>query len=441
MAAFLTPFLGSSLNVALPAIGTEFGMDAIVLGWVPMAYLLSAAILVVPFGRVADIHGRKRVFSWGLFVLGAGCVLAGIAEHGWLLILARTLQGAGGAMMFGTAMAILTSVYPRDLRGRVLGINVAAVYAGLSVGPLVGGLLTEQFGWRSIFWVSGSLAFATLLTVLWKLEGEWADARGERLDLPGALLYGLGLSSLIFGLSLLPEMAGMGCLGGALVLLLVFVRWELRVTTPLLDMTLLGSNRVFALSNLAALINYSATFAVGFLLSLYLQYIRALSPEDAGLILIVQPVVMALASPFAGRLSDSIEPRVVASAGMGMIAAGLALLAFLTDDTPIPALLATLALLGMGFGLFSSPNTNAVMSSIQRHQFGLAAGTVATMRMTGQMLSIGMVMLIFALVMGRVPITPVVYASFLQGTSYAFGLFALLCVGGVFASLARGTVR
>jgi len=441
LAAFLTPFLGSSLNVALPSIGREFRMDAILLSWVPTAYLLSAAILVVPFGRIADIHGRKLVFIWGISVLSAGCVLAAVAGEGWILIGARALQGGGGAMIFGTGMAILTSVYPRELRGRVLGINVAAVYAGLSVGPFVGGLLTETAGWRSIFWISGVLGAAMILIVLLALKGEWAEARGARLDLPGGLLYGVSLTGLMYGLSRLPDAIGVALLLVGLVMLLVFIRWELRSSSPLLDMTLFVSNRAFAFSNLAALINYSATFAVGFLLSLYLQYLRGFSPQEAGLVLIAQPVVMAVASPFAGVLSDRIEPRIVASTGMGLIVLGLATLVFLTAATPLPMLLVTLVVLGMGFALFSSPNTNAVMSSIERHQYGVAAGTIATMRMSGQMLSIGIAMLVFALVIGPVPITPQVHAPFLQSISIAFGIFAILCLGGVFASLARGRLR
>jgi len=441
LAAFLTPFLGSSLNVALPSIGRDFAMDAILLSWVPTAYLLSAAILVVPFGRIADIVGRKAVFSWGISVLGAGCMLAAVASHGWVLIAARALQGGGGAMIFGTGMAILTAVYPREQRGRVLGINVAAVYVGLSVGPFVGGLLTEHLGWRSVFWTSGALGGAMLGIVLSKLKGEWAEARGARLDLIGGLLYGAALSGIIYGLSRLPDETGVGLLLIGILVLVAFVRWELRTTSPLLDMALFVSNRVFAFSNLAALVNYSATFAVGFLLSLYLQYIRSFSPQEAGLILIAQPVVMAVASPFAGVLSDRIEPRMVASMGMGLIVVGLTVLVFLTAETPLSVLVATLVLLGMGFALFSSPNTNAVMSSIERHQYGVAAGTVATMRMTGQMLSIGTAMLVFALVMGPVPITPAVHDSFLHSVSIAFGIFALLCFAGIFASLARGRLR
>ncbi|MGB2958649.1 MAG: MFS transporter, partial [Bacteroidota bacterium] len=244
-----------------------------------------------------------------------------------------------------------------------------------------------------------------------------------------------------YGFSQLPHALGAILLAAGLLGMVLFVRWELKAESPLVNMDLFRYNRTFALSNLAALINYSATFAVGFLLSLYLQYIRGFTPQQAGLVLVAQAAVMALGSPFAGKLSDRIEPRIVASAGMGFIVVGLVFLTFLSETTPLWMIVLALVLLGIGFALFSSPNTNAVMSSVERNSYGVAAGTVATMRMTGQMFSLGIVMLIFALAMGRVQILPEYYDQFLTSVRIAFGIFAALCSGGVFASLARGKVR
>jgi MFS family permease len=344
-------------------------------------------------------------------------------------------------MVFGTGVAILTSVFPPEERGRALGINVAAVYIGLSVGPFVGGFLTEQFGWRSIFALMVPLGLLMVIIVIRKLKGEWADAEGAKLDVPGTILYSTTLVAIMYGFSQLPHALGVSLLAAGLLGMVLFVRWELKAESPLVNMDLFRYNRTFAFSNLAALINYSATFAVGFLLSLYLQYIRGFTPQQAGLVLVAQAAVMALGSPFAGKLSDRIEPRIVASAGMGFIVVGLVFLTFLSETTPLWMIVLALVLLGIGFALFSSPNTNAVMSSVERNSYGVAAGTVATMRMTGQMFSLGIVMLIFAVAMGRVQILPEYYDQFLTSVRIAFGIFAALCFGGVFASLARGKVR
>jgi EmrB/QacA subfamily drug resistance transporter len=441
VAAFLTPFMGSSLNVALPSLGQELGMGAVLLSWTQMSYLLAAAIFLVPLGRISDIYGRKRVFVWGTGLFTAASLLTALAPSSTALILGRVLQGIGSAAIFGTSVAILTSVFPPGERGRVLGINVAVTYSGLSVGPFLGGLMTENLGWRSIFYAMVPLGLVVIAFTLSRLHGEWAEARGEAFDLAGSIVYALALVALMYGLSLLPGVLGAGLFGAGLAGLGIFVAWELRTKAPVLDIHLFAHNRPFAFSNLAALVNYSATSAVTFLLSLYLQYIKALSPEQAGLVLIAQPVVMAVFSPLAGRLSDRIEPRLVASLGMAMTAIGLILLILVSSATPLWAIVARLLLLGLGFGLFSSPNMNAIMGSVERQFYGIASGTLATMRLIGQMLSQGIATLLFALYIGHVEITPPLYPSFLSSARSAFTIFAALCIGGIFASLARGRIH
>ena len=441
LGSFLTPFMGSSITVALPSIGSELAMDAISLGWVATAYLLASAMFLVPFGRIADIHGRKKVFTLGIIIFTAASLFSAFSPSATVLIALRALQGIGGAMIFGTGVAILTSVFPAEERGRALGINVAAVYLGLSLGPFLGGFLTQYFGWRSVFMAVVPLGIIVLLFTYWKLKGEWAEARGEKLDIPGSVIYSLTLVALIYGVTLLPEMAGIWLIVTGTIGVVVFVKWEVKVSSPVLNMDMFRNNRTFAMSNLAALINYSATFAVSFLLSLYLQYIKGFSPQSAGIVLIASPAMQAIFSPLAGRLSDRIEPRIVASAGMGFTVVGLILLIFLNEQTGLWFIVASLTILGFGFALFSSPNTNAIMSSAEKKFYGVASATLATMRQIGMMLSMGLVMLIFTVYIGRVQITPEYYPFFLRGVNTAFIIFAVLCFGGIFASLARGKIR
>ncbi len=441
LAAFLTPFMVSSINIALPAIGREFNMSAVALSWIPTAYLLAAAVFLVPFGRIADIYGRKRIFLYGISLYTLAALLLAFSPTASLLIAFRVLEGVGGAMIFGTGMAIVTSVFPPGERGRVLGINVAAVYLGLSLGPFLGGFLTHQFGWRSIFLVNIPIGLLVIYLLLTKLQGEWAGSRGEKFDRAGSVIYGVTLVALMEGLSRLPAQAGAWLIligiGGAAL----FIAWERKAESPLLNMDLFIGNAAFTFSNLAALINYSATFAVGFLLSLYLQYIKGFTPQHAGLVLVAQPLVMVIFSPSAGKLSDKIEPRVVASIGMAFAAVGLFLFTFLNADTHPGSIVSGLVLLGFGFALFSSPNTNAVMSSIDKRFYGIGSATLGTMRLTGQMLSMGIAMLIFSVHIGSARITPENYPLFLKSVRTAFSLFAVLCFAGIFASLARGKVR
>lgn len=438
---FLTPFMGSAVTIALPEIAAEFGLDAVSLGWVTGAFLLAAAALLLPFGRLADIVGRRRVFIAGLSVFAVATLLCAAAPSGGALIGLRLLQGAGGALIFGTGTAILTSVYPPARLGRALGIAVACVYLGLSLGPFVGGMLTAWIGWRGIFLATAPLAAAAAVLVAMHLEGEWAEAKGEEFDLVGSLLYGGALVALMVGLARVSDPAGLLLAAAGVLGLGVFLAWEANARSPLLDLRLFRENPVFIYSNLAALINYSATFGVPFLLSLYLQFVRGLAVETAGAVLVMQPVVQSLVSPLAGWLSERVEPRIIASAGMAVIAVGLLALTTLAETTGLGLLLALLALLGFGFALFSSPNTNAVMGAVEPRVYGIASGILGTMRLLGQLLSMALILVLFSLIMGDAPLTPPLYPLFLKSARVAFGVFAVLCVVGVVASLRRGNVR
>ena len=430
LASFLAPFMGSSINIALPSIGRQFEADAVTLSWVATGYLLAAAVFLVPFGRLADIIGRKKIFVAGIITYSSSTILSAVAPSIGALVAFRVIEGTGAAMIFGTGIAILTSVYPPGDRGRALGINTAATYFGLSLGPILGGFLIQNFGWRSIFLVNIPFCVLIIYLVTRRLHGEWAEAAGETFDLSGAFFYGLALVGVMLGFSRLPRPLGIGLLGGGLALAGAFIFRVSRTPHPVLDLGLFRTNRVFAFSNLAALINYMATFAVGFFLSLYLQYIVGLNAQQAGLVLIAQPAVMALFSPLAGRLSDRIEPRFVASTGMAFSAAGLFLLTFLHADRHLGFVIGCLAVLGFGFALFSSPNMNAAMGAVAKKHYGVASATLSTNRIVGQMFSMGIATMILAVRVGRVQITAANQESFLQAVRTGFLVFGALCVVG-----------
>ncbi len=441
LSSFLTPFMGSSVNVALPAIADDLNMNAVTLSWVATSYLLAAAAFLVPLGRVADIWGRKRVFVIGMAVFAVASALCALAPSAGPLIAFRWVQGIGSAMIFGTSIALLTSVYPIQERGKAFGITVAIVYLGGASGPVLGGFLTTYLGWRSIFLV----ILPGIAGVIWigtrKLAGEWCEAKGERYDHVGAVFYVLSLTAVIVGFSFLSEPTGIVLAVVGTCLLAAFVLWELRQRSPVLEMRLFLGNRAFAFSNLAALINYAATFAVGFMVSLYLQYVEGFSPHEAGMILVSQMIVMAAFSPVAGRLSDVVEPRIIASIGMGINAIGLALISFFREGTEVWMMVAVLAFLGFGFALFSSPNTNAIMSSVEKRNYGIASASVGTMRLIGQVLSLGIATMFIAAYVGGTEMSSELAPEFMKAFQPAFITFAVLCLIGVFASLTRGRLR
>lgn len=439
--SFMAPFMISAVNVALPAIQKEFGVDAVVLSWVATIYLLATAIFLVPMGRIADIHGRKKIFLAGQIVFTLACFSTVHVQSIATLIFLRVLQGLGSAMVVTTGMAILTSVFEPRQRGKAIGIAVSAVYIGLALGPFVGGIMTQHLGWRSIFVLVTPFGLAAIAVTWIYLKGEWADAKGEAFDWTGSLLYGLALVLIIYGATILPKIRAVYLIAPGLVCLVIFVVRQLKSDSPVFDVRLFADNKLFTFSSLAALIHYSATFAVTFLISLYLQYIKGMPPQSAGIILVAQPVCMALFSSLAGKLSDVVEPRRIASIGMAQTALGLFLLRLLGSDTSVTYTVIVLMVLGTGFALFSSPNMNAIMSSVEKRHYGIASGSVATMRLLGQMLSMATATVVFALIIGQVKIAPQNYANLMQSIKLCLLISALLCCIGIFFSLFRGDLH
>ncbi|OPX58481.1 MAG: putative transporter [Methanobacterium sp. PtaB.Bin024] len=437
IASFFTPFMGTSINIALPTIGLDFGADAILLNWVTNGFLLAAAIFAVPLGRVADIHGMKKIFNYGIIIFTVASLLCALSPSALILIASRVLQGIGSAMIFVTGLAIITSVFHPKHRGKAIGINVAAVYVGLSLGPVIGGFMTQYLGWRSLFLLMIPFGLLVVAIVFWKLKDEWAASRGEKFDWTGSILYSIMLFLVMYGFSSLPQLDGWVMLIIGIAGFFAFLRWELKAKSPVFNVRLF-KNTAFTFSSMAALINYSATFAVTLLLSYYLQYIRGFEPQSAGIILVAQPILMAITAPIAGRMSDRIDARIIATAGMAIVTLGLFTFTFIGSDTTIINIILGLAVLGLGFGLFSSPNTNVIMGSVERKFYGVASATVSTMRLIGQTMSIGIATLVFSLLLGRVQITPEQYTALLGSIHICFVVFTILCLVGIVVSWYRG---
>lgn len=438
LASFLTPFMGTSINIALPTIANELAVNAILLSWITTAFFLTSAMFSVPFGRIADIYGMKKIFTYGIIILTISSFLAAISPSAEFLIITRVIQGIGSAMIFVTGIAIITSVFPPRERGKAIGVSISAVYLGLVMGPVLGGFLTQYLGWRSIFYLIVPLGLLVIGLVFWKMKGyEWAECKEEKMDYWGSLLYTLMLALILIGFSNITRPIGMLMLVLGIIGFISFLVWELRVEDPVLEVRLFFKNRKFAFSNLATLISYMGLFSVGFLLSLYLQFIKGLEPNVAGLILVVQTFFMVVISPIAGRLSDKFDSGKLASIGMATITLGLLIFALITDETSLYVIIFGLAILGIGVGIFSAPNTHAIMGSVERKYFGVASATVSTMRLLGQTFGMGMILVIFAVYIGAVQFTPQNYPELLTSIQVAFFISVVLSVIAIFASLAR----
>lgn len=440
--SFMGTFLISAVNIALPTIERDFSLTAIELSWIITSFILGTALFMLPAGTWGDRNDNRRLFQWGLLLFTLSSLLCYFAPDGYWLIAGRFVQGAGAAFTGTTGQAILVATFPATRRGQVLGISVSSVYAGLALGPLAGGILTIHTGWRSLFLIAAIFGlFTTLISLRYMRKNEEKTRPAGKGDHIGTILFMAGLSALVYGSSRIPSLPGWAMMGGALFMLFLFLRVERKALHPLLDIRLFTHNRLFTYSSLSALINYTATFAIVFFLSLYLQKIQGLSPRDAGAVIVAQPLMMALFSPVVGRLSDKIQPRYFATLGMAMCSSGLAMLAFLSPGTSIGWIVAILIWVGIGFALFSSPNMNTIMSSVKRPQYGQASGIAASMRVFGQIISMSIITFLFSINFGSSSVEAAPDPVFMHVMQWGFLIFALIGLPGIYFSFNRGNVK
>jgi EmrB/QacA subfamily drug resistance transporter len=406
-----------------------------------MIYLMASAMFVMIFGRVADSVGRKKIFLIGTAAVIVTSVMAALAVNGTMLLGARFLQGVSAAMLYATQMALVTSAFPAHERGKMIGLVTGLIYVGLSVGPLLGGYLIDLFGWRAAFLMQVPMAIVVLALGITTVKSEWRGDTDTPFDNAGAVLWCISIALFCYGISRLPAFDGLAVLLLSTLSVWWFVYHARRTTNPLWDVNLFFSNRVFTLSAAAALIVYSATYAIVVLLSLYLQAIQGLSATFAGMILMIQPITMAILSPLTGRLSDRLEPRLLASTGMAITTVGLYLLSRMDAQTSVDYVIASLIMTGTGFSLFSPPNVNAIMGSVSSKHHGSASGAVATTRIIGQLSSMVIVTLALTLMMGNTPVSPETYPQLARAISLSFSIGVALCLPGILLSLARGRVH
>ncbi len=438
--SFITTFMGSALNLSIPSMEKEFNESAQNIGWVITVYMLVCACLAVTFGKLADLLGRKRILRTGILIFAAASAAAVLSRSMPVLLVFRGIQGIGASMIFSTNIATLTAAFEERERGKTLGYATCATYVGLSLGPALGGVLNHNFGWRSIFITTAGISAVALYFAMFRLSPEKKRDRRERktakIDIAGNLTFIAGIFLLMYGLSEIREKSFAPWIAAAGVLTLIaFGKIEGKSPEPLINLRLLRENLPYTLSNLAALLNYGATFAASYLLSMYLQKIQGMTSQEAGFVLITSTAVMAIFSPIFGKISDKRSPFLLSALGMVLSAVASGALCFLRESTPIWQLLIVLVLSGLGFALFASPNTNAVMSFVKKEDYASASALLATMRSAGHTLSMAVITLTLSFCTGGGEGSSV--DGIMQSIKISFFLFTLFCILGIFMAIKR----
>ncbi len=433
LVSFLTPFVRSSINLALPALASEFHLSAVFLTWISTIYLLVNAILYIPFGKIGDIYGRKRVFQYGLIIFTISSFLSAFSISGEMFLAIRVFQAVGNAMIFANLNAMISSAFDVNERGRAFGITSMGVFVGLIFGPILGGVITELIGWRALFYLDTIIGIIAAYAIT-QFKHDWIDAQGDRLDILGSFILGISIISLFFAFSDFTQNYSLFLVIAGIIGLSVFYLVEKKVAFPLINLDLFSS-RVFTFGNITAFINYGAFVSVSFILSLYLQYLKGYSPTIAGLIVSIQSISMVIVSPYAGRLSDKINPGNVSTAGMVLITISIALMTLLNFNNASYVGGISLIIFGAGIGLFFSSNTKMVLSSVNKKYFGVASATLSDVRSMGQIFGLSIVMLVISLIMGNVQIMPSNYPQLIESLRISLVAIAIFSAIGIFTSV------
>ena len=413
--SFFAVFLSNGIIIGVPAIAQEFVMNNVIQNWIPTIFFLVVAVFTVPAGQISGKFGVKKSLLAGIIVYLIGSIGAVLSFSTESFMIFRIVQGAGVAFLNVSAMAMVVQAVKPQNRGKALGFTVTGVYLATSLSPVICGFLVQNLGWRSMFYFVIPFLVLCIILMMVKIPQEWKTYEGQPIDKLGSILWAIGILTFIYGFTSLVNTQGVILTIVGIVILCIFGAYELRQDSPVFNMNLF-KNRKFTSSNVAALCSYLAIMM-------------------SGLILIITPVIMAIMAPNAGKLSDRIHPQKLAAVGIGIAAIALAILTFLNGDTPIYIVILAMVLQGIGMGLFSSPNMNAIMSSVPPKYAPTASASQATMRTIGQTMSLGLLTLVFAWVMGSLQLAPEYAAMIVQASQTICLISTVACILAVFASL------
>ncbi len=432
--SFFAVFLSNGIIIGVPAIAQEFTMNNVIQNWVPTIFFLVVAVFTVPAGQISGKFGVKKSLLGGVILFLAASIGAVLSFSTESFLLFRILQGIGVAFLNVSAMAMVVQAVKPQNRGKALGFTVTGVYLATSLSPVICGFLVHNLGWRSMFYFVIPFLALCILLLVWKIPGEWKTYEKDKIDKIGSILYGVGILLFIYGFTTLTTNTGLILTIVGIVILIVFGFYELREKSPVFDMNLFR-NKKFTSSNIAALCSYIAVMVVTTILNYHFQYVRGWDAQMSGMILIITPIIMAIMAPNAGKLSDKIHPQKLAALGMGIATVALLILSFLDGNTPLYMVVLAMILQGLGMGLFSSPNMNAIMSSVPPKDAPTASASQATMRTIGQTMSLGLLTLVFAWIMGNLQLAPKYASMIVQSSQIICGICTVACILAIFASL------
>ncbi len=434
LALFIVTLMVSASNIAIPSIARDLHADAVSVSWIPSALLWGSIIILLPSGRLADNKGRKKLYLIGCAGFSLVSLSVFFVQSIESLLVLRVFQGLSTAFIFATGLAIISSVFANSNRGMAIGITSSMVYLGLSCGPVIGGWITEHIHWKGVFWMPVPFMLLALALIIMNVKGDWKNEKAEPVDWYGSILFALSASAFFIGVSELPDPMHIVYAIIGIALFFVFVQHQKKAKSPLIHIQALTENKPLISSVYSSLLMYSANFPIVFLLSLYLQYIHDLSPSEAGSIILIQTMIMMVLSPISGRLSDSYGARIITTLGSAIFAMGFLILVWVDMDTSLAFIIFGLILLGVGFGLFSSPNNSSALGSVTKNKLSIASSIMNLSRTMGNMFSTAFVIMLTSIILGDATIQPENYPALLLVVQISFCISLALALSASYIS-------
>lgn len=437
--SFLAPLLLHSSTLAIPAIVSEMQLTADTVSWFNLAQVLAAACFVLPAGKLSDRFGRRKILAYGIGICALGCFVGGFAVNGSMILFARALQGLGGSLLFASAVALIVSMPPKEQKVRVMGNYISITYIGVVSGPIFGGLIIEHFDWRWVFLIPGAILL--VLTVLCSTMMQW-ERYGDRETRIRPLDVSLYIGALLlfaFGVYDAANLTGQLLVGVGLISLAVFCWFQSKRRDPLLQVKLFTNSRIFTILGLAHFLTYVSLFAMPFILTLFLQFLKGISPQVTGFILLVQAFCTVLIAPFSGWFALNFRTRNLIFCGAIMFVVATLILASLTLTSSVYLVVIAIALLGAGTGIMDAPIINTSMSTVSSNLLGSASATMNGLRTVGGFVGMGLVSFLMGIHLGEQTIEATVYPQLMQVIHQFFSMTALLSLATL-ALLTYGVV-
>lgn len=402
---FFVAYISSAISIVLPTMAKYFSMNDILQNWISLIFLLAIAVFAIPCGFFSKKYGLKKSILIGTIIFLVGSIFSGLANSSLILITSRAVEGIGAAFLYVSGTALIVKAVPNEHRGLGLGINLASFYIGLTIAPFLGGFLSSNYGWQTIFYVQIPFLILAIILIISKIKDDLITNRNEPVDIVGLVLSSLAILILMYGFTILNQVQGIVLVGVGIVITAVFVKWSLKQKYPMFNLRLF-KNVNFATSNIASLTSYIGIYVLTYVLNYHFQYINGFGSELSGTLLVIAPLVMTFSAVFAGRLADKRNPQSVAMVGLVIVIASLVMITLISKDTPLNYIIVAMVLYGIGYGLFASPNTKIIMSSVPPKENATASSSVAASKYIGKTLSLSLFTVLFAIILGNVTINP-----------------------------------